>query len=212
MKDDRVILTAIGVALDVDIEDTEAALRRIGDVLGKQDAAGTGAEDGLGADEGIEDRVKTGALEVLEKGRGLAAREDEGVDLPFAFRRGDLVRLADEAGRGAELPQTPSVDVKGALKGENADPWSIDHPLRVAARSSQPDWITQRYVANRGFWCVSFRAGEKPRMVTLFAAAAFVISVLFAMGEVAYKRSFPKVMGAFVALFLVLLVGSAFLH
>jgi hypothetical protein len=45
-------------------------------------------------------------------------------------------------------------------------------------------------------------------MLTLFAVAAFVISILFAMGEVAYKRSFPKVTGAFVALFSVLLLGS----
>jgi hypothetical protein len=54
--------------------------------------------------------------------------------------------------------------------------------------------------------------GRKPLMLTLFAVAAFVISVLFAMGEVAYKRSFPKVTGAFVALFAALLVGSVFVH
>jgi hypothetical protein len=54
--------------------------------------------------------------------------------------------------------------------------------------------------------------GRKTLMLTLFAVAAFVISVLFAMGEVAYKRSFPKVTGAFVALFAVLLVGSVFVH
>lgn len=45
-------------------------------------------------------------------------------------------------------------------------------------------------------------------MLTLFAVAAFAISVLFAFGEIAYKRSFPKVTGAFVALFSVLLLGS----
>ena len=49
-------------------------------------------------------------------------------------------------------------------------------------------------------------------MLTLFAVAAFVISVFFAMGEVAYKRSFPRVTGAFVAGFLALLVGSVFMH
>jgi hypothetical protein len=54
--------------------------------------------------------------------------------------------------------------------------------------------------------------GEKSLMLTLFAVAAFAISVLFAMGEVAYKRSFPKVTGAFVALFSVLLLGSVFVH
>ncbi|HXS11346.1 MAG TPA: hypothetical protein VN734_01470 [Acidobacteriaceae bacterium] len=49
-------------------------------------------------------------------------------------------------------------------------------------------------------------------MLTLFAVAAFVISVLFAIGEVAYKRSFPKVTGAFVALSGMLLMGSMFVH
>ena len=45
-------------------------------------------------------------------------------------------------------------------------------------------------------------------MLTLFAVAAFAISVLLAMGEAAYKRNWPKVTGGFVALFAVLLVGS----
>jgi hypothetical protein len=45
-------------------------------------------------------------------------------------------------------------------------------------------------------------------MLTLFAVAALAISVLFAFGEIAYKRSFPKRTGAFVALFSVLLLGS----
>lgn len=49
-------------------------------------------------------------------------------------------------------------------------------------------------------------------MLTLFAVAAFAISVLFAFGEVAYKRSFPKVTGAFVALFSVLLLGSVIIR
>jgi len=49
-------------------------------------------------------------------------------------------------------------------------------------------------------------------MLTLFAVAAFVISVFFAIGEVAYKRSFPKATGVFVALFGMLLMGSMFMH
>lgn len=49
-------------------------------------------------------------------------------------------------------------------------------------------------------------------VLTLFAVGAFVISVLFALGEVAYKRSFPKIAGAFVALFGVLLLGSVVIH
>ena len=49
-------------------------------------------------------------------------------------------------------------------------------------------------------------------MLTLFAVAAFVISVFFAIRDVAYKRSFPKATGAFVALFGMLLMGSMFMH
>jgi hypothetical protein len=45
-------------------------------------------------------------------------------------------------------------------------------------------------------------------MLTLFAVAAFAISVLFAMGEVAYRRSWPRVTGAIVALTSALLIGS----
>lgn len=49
-------------------------------------------------------------------------------------------------------------------------------------------------------------------MLTLFAVAALVISILLAMGEAAYKRNWPKITGAFVALFAVLLVGSIVIH
>ncbi|HZQ43124.1 MAG TPA: hypothetical protein VFA99_07720 [Acidobacteriaceae bacterium] len=49
-------------------------------------------------------------------------------------------------------------------------------------------------------------------MLTLFAVAALVISVLFAFGEIAYKRKFPKVTGAFVALFAMLLMGSVIIR
>ena len=108
---------------------------------------------------------------------------------------------------GAEFGEALGVDVEGTLEGEDADFWSIDHPLRVAACFGARRYPCQ---ASVGIRIVS--RGRKPRMLTLFAVAAFVISVLFAMGEVAYKRSFPKVTGVFVALFLVLLVGSAFMH
>lgn len=49
-------------------------------------------------------------------------------------------------------------------------------------------------------------------MLTLFAVAAFAISVLLAFGEVAYKRDWPRMTGAFVILFSVLLLGSVFGH
>jgi hypothetical protein len=54
--------------------------------------------------------------------------------------------------------------------------------------------------------------GRKPRMLTLFAVAAFAISVLLAIGEAAYKRTWPKATGVFVALFAVLLMGSVMMR
>ncbi len=85
VEDDGVVLAPVGVALDGDVEHAEAALRWVGDFPGEEDAAGAGAEDGLGADEVVEDGVEAGALEVFEEGGGLAAGDDEGVEFPLAF-------------------------------------------------------------------------------------------------------------------------------
>jgi hypothetical protein len=49
-------------------------------------------------------------------------------------------------------------------------------------------------------------------MLTLFAVAAFAISVLFVMGEVAYKRTWPRVTGAILALTSALLIGSVLIR
>lgn len=115
---------------------------------------------------------------------------------------------------GAEFGEALRVDVEGALQGEDSDLGGVFvHLLRVAAYfGALGIGVIEGNLAKRLRRWVSFPAGEKPRMLTLFAVAAFVISGLFALGEVAYKRSFPKVTGAFVALFLVLLVGSVFVH
>ena len=86
-------------------------------LLGEQDAAGAGAEGGLGADEALEDVEEAGALEELEEGGGLAAGHDEAVET------GEFVGLADEMRGGAELGEAFGVDVEGALEGEDADVW-----------------------------------------------------------------------------------------
>lgn len=49
-------------------------------------------------------------------------------------------------------------------------------------------------------------------MLTLLVMAAFVISVLFAIGEIVYRRSWPRATGAFVALFSMLLLGCIFVR
>ena len=63
---------------------------RVGDFLGEEDAAGAGAEDGLGVDEGVEGVEEAGALEMLEEGGGLAARDDQSIEVV------ELVGLADQ--------------------------------------------------------------------------------------------------------------------
>jgi hypothetical protein len=78
--DGGVVLAALRVALYGDVENAEGGLRRIGNLLGEEDAAGAGSEDRLGMDEGVEGVVEAFALEMLEKGGGLAAGDDEGVE------------------------------------------------------------------------------------------------------------------------------------
>lgn len=80
VEDDRVILAAVGVSLDVDVEHTEAALGWMIDLLCEKDAPGTGAEDRLGPDELVEDRIEAGTFEVLEECGGLSSREDKGIE------------------------------------------------------------------------------------------------------------------------------------
>ncbi len=110
-----VVLAAVGVALYGGVEYAKAALGRVGDLAGEQDAAGAGAEDGLGVHESVEDVVEAGTLEVLEKGGGFAAGDDQGIEF------GEVFGLANETGDGAELGQALGVDVKSALKSEDTD-------------------------------------------------------------------------------------------
>jgi hypothetical protein len=115
LEDDGVVLAAVGVALDVDVEHAEAGLRRMVNLFGQKDAAGAGAEDGLRADENFEDVVEACAFEVLEEGGGFAARDDERVE------SGEFFRLADEVRGGAELGEALGVHVEGALQSQHAD-------------------------------------------------------------------------------------------
>ena len=62
--------------------------------------------------QGVEE---AGALEVFEEGGGLAAGDDEAVEICEIFG------LADEDGGRAELAQHGGVGFVGALQGEDAD-------------------------------------------------------------------------------------------
>ena len=118
-EDGGVVLAAVGVALDRDVEYAEGGLVRVAHFLGEEDAAGAGAEDGLRVNEGVEGVVEAGAFEMLEEGGGLAAGDDEGVESV------ELAGLADESGDGSEGRETAGVDVERALQSEDADGWGF---------------------------------------------------------------------------------------
>ena len=118
-EDGGVVLAAVGVALDRDVQDAEGGLVRVADFFREKDAAGAGAEDGLRVNEGVEGVVEAGAFEVFEEGGGLSAGDDEGVEVV------KLAGLADERGDGSEGPEPVSVDVECALQSEDADGWGF---------------------------------------------------------------------------------------
>ena len=118
-QDRGVVLATVEVALDGDVHGGEAALRWVGDGGGEEDGTGAGAEGGFVADEGAEGVEEVGALEVLEEGGGLAARDDQAVELRKLFG------LAHEDDRCAELAEHGGVGFKGALEGQDADGWGL---------------------------------------------------------------------------------------
>ena len=113
--DGAVDLSSVGVALDGGVEDGEAFLRGIQDLLRQQDAAGAGAEGGLPVDELLQRAEKAIAGQELEEGSRFAAGNDEAVDV------GQLFRLADEDGFSSGAAQGGSVGIEIALNGEDAD-------------------------------------------------------------------------------------------
>ena len=108
-------LPTIGVALDRDVEGAEGSLSWVLDVLRKQDAAGAGSEGGMVADEVGEGIVESVAFQVSQEGGGLAAGDDEAVEA------GELIRAADEYHFSSELTEHGGMNVKGALKRQDAD-------------------------------------------------------------------------------------------
>ena len=182
VEDDGVILAAVGVALDVDVEYAEAALRRVGRrPCARRMQPAQVPKTGFVRTKVSRTVVEAGALEVLEEGGGLAAGEDEGVE------------AASSSGLRTRCAEAPSSVRR--LAWTSKAPWRARTPILgvFVAHSVKGSSVVRARaegtLAKRRRGWVSFRAGEKPRMLTLFAVAAFVISVLFAMGEVAYKRS-----------------------
>ncbi len=114
-EDGGVVLAAVGVALDGDVEGGEGGLGGVLDAVGEQDGSGTGAEGGGGFDEGAEDFEEVIVLEELEHGGGFAAGHDEAVEA------GELVWSADEAWDGTEGLDSLGVGFVGTLEGEYPD-------------------------------------------------------------------------------------------
>lgn len=128
-EDGGIDLTAVGVALDRDVEGGEGALRRVFNVGGEQDGAGAGAEGGDGSNPGLEDREEAIALEEFEHGGGFAAGHDEAVEAV------EILRKPDESRRRTQRSEGFDVRVVGALKGEDADDerLSLRHPRLLFA-------------------------------------------------------------------------------
>src|SRR5580700_10192877 len=95
-EDGGVDLAAVGVALDGDVECCEGFLRGVFYVFREEDRAGAGAEGRGGFDEGFERIEEAVALQEFEERGGLAARDDEAVEV------GEFGWGADELGRDAE--------------------------------------------------------------------------------------------------------------
>lgn len=80
-EDGGVDLASVGVALDGDVEDCEGFLRGAFYVFCQEDRTGTGAEGGCGFDKGLQGVEEASALEEFEEGGGLAAGDDETVEI-----------------------------------------------------------------------------------------------------------------------------------
>ena len=108
--DGAVDLASVGITANADVERPEAGLRGIFDFGGEQDRPGAGAEGGLEADELFE-LFESGFAEELQESAGLAAGNDEAVDLV------KLLRLFDEQDFGAQLFEPAAVGIEIALQG-----------------------------------------------------------------------------------------------
>lgn len=113
-EDGGVDLAAVGVAGDGDVEDSEAGLFGVCDLLGQEDAAGAGAEDGTRADE-LAERRKAFVAKEFENGRGFAAGDDE------AFDRLEFRLLAHQHDLDTEPFEHRLVGGKVALHRKNTD-------------------------------------------------------------------------------------------
>ena len=114
-EDGGVDLASVGVALDGDVEHGEGFLRGAFYVFCQEDRAGAGAEGGGGFDEGLESVEEASALEEFEEGGGLAAGDDEAVEI-VEFGWG-----ADELRGDAEGCKGFGVGFECALQGKDAD-------------------------------------------------------------------------------------------
>ena len=111
-------LPAVAVALDDDVEQTEATLGGLTNLAGQQDQACAGAEQRAALGHELRQRLPPARLEAheLEQRRALAAGHDE------AGQTGQLRRPPDLHDLGAELCQPRRVQGEVALQRQDTDP------------------------------------------------------------------------------------------
>lgn len=110
-----VALIAVGIALDCDVQDAEAALRGMGDLPGEEDGSGTGAEYGLAPGKVRECVEKVVAVKEPEHRGGFAAGQNQ----PVQF--GKPLGCFHQRRRGAGFFECGCVAFVVALQGEDAD-------------------------------------------------------------------------------------------
>ncbi len=114
LADRAVNLQAVGVAANGNIKHAQPFLRGILDFMGQQNCASAGAECRLGANELLE-LLESGLAQEFEKRAGLAAGDDQAVDLV------ELLGPFDEHNFSTQLFEPFAVRVKVALEGKNTN-------------------------------------------------------------------------------------------
>lgn len=136
-EDGGVALVAVGIALDGNVEDAEAALGGMADFAGEEDGSGAGAEDGLAAGVVLKSVEEVVAVEEFEHSGGFAAGQDEAVETGEGF--GGF----DQRGSCAGFFEGGCVALVVALEGEDAD--------TRGTGMSQGAFLLEDDAADRGF-------------------------------------------------------------
>src|SRR5882724_1972352 len=128
---EALLLSAVGIALRGDVDETERGLLRALHFAREEDQTGAGAHDGLARGVKLLERGHEAPLvEELEERRALSPGHDEASDLVELPRQPDLDRLKTEP------VERLAVQVEVALEGEHADDHAVARSPRTTSRAS----------------------------------------------------------------------------